>query len=276
MHFQRVFVILFFGCLILFSPRLYGQDPKPGFKSWFDYTMSYRLSKKYSFSFNQIWSLNVNPYRVGFIQNDLRLTYRLKYRTFLSIGYVWSLFKDSPSLRNRYDKIPNFTGMLGFSRVYTQFSYKHNFYSKRVQLKHTGSFQYFFPQLKKYQYRLTYAAKLYFRVKNFPWRGVPFVENKFFVYLGGVPARYYDETGNIIDRRSTNGIHRYRIKTGIRFRPSKKRFYLTPYFFFQKEFNPGFLSSDLNIAIPNSNRVSYRFNDYFVAGLNLEYKFKRK
>ena len=255
-----------------------GQDLKPGFKTWFDYTVEYQIQSKYIFGFNQIFSMNTQPYRLGFIQNDFGFDYRIKRRMYVGAGYVWSLFPDSQSLRNRYGLDPNVIGMLDFNRLYVDFSYKHDFFSKRVRLKHKASFQYFWPQLRKYRYRITYYFKFYFRIKHFPWRGVPFIENRFYIYLDGIPANYYDVvTGDIVETAPPNGLHRYRLKTGVRFRPGKARFYFTPYFFFQREFNTGLLPGhDLNIQNPTSGKYSYRFNNYFVVGINATYRFKQR
>jgi hypothetical protein len=253
-----------------------GQDKKPGFKTWFDYTVEYNFKKSFTLSFNQILSFNTNPYRLGFIQNDFGFDYRIKRRMYVGAGYVWSLFPDSQSLRDRYSLDPNIIGMLDFNRFYVDYSYKHTFFSKRVLLKHKASFQYFWPQLRKYRYRITYSAKFYFKIRHFPWRGVPFLENKFYIYLDGIPANYYDlQTGEIVATKPPNGLHRYRLKTGVRFRPAKARFYFTPYVFFQREFNTGLVpGNDLNILNPTTNSYSNTFNNYYVVGFNLTYRFK--
>lgn len=268
--------VLLLGILVIVSWPGWGQDLKPGFKTWFDYTVDFTYKRKYTVSFNQILSFNTDPYRIGFIQNDFGFDYRIKRRMYVGAGYVWSLFKDSQSLRNRYGLDPNIIGMLDFNRIYLDFSYKHDFFNKRIQLKHKSSFQYFWPELKKYEYRITYSAKFYFKLKNIPWRGVPFLENKFYIYLGGIPANYYDViTGDVIATEPPNGLHRYRLKTGVRFRPGKARFYFTPYFFYQKEFNMSILpGNDLNITNPTTGSARYRFNNYYVIGVNLTYRFK--
>ena len=262
--------------LISSSYKVAAQDKKPGFKTWFDYTIEYRFKKNYTLSYNQILSFNTNPYRLGFIQNDFAFDFRIKRRMYLGVGYVWSMFPDSKSLRNKYGLDPNIIGMLDFNRIYIDYSYKHNLFSKRLLLKHKVSFQYFWPQLSKYRYRITYAAKLYYKIKNFPWRGVPYLENKFFIYLDGIPANYYDlVTGDIVETTPPNGLHRYRLKTGIRFRPTKARFYFTPYFFYQREFNTGLIpGNELNVLNPTTNNYSNTFNNYYVVGFNLTFQFR--
>lgn len=275
---KRFRFALYFLLISLSISQTLAQDLRPGVKTWFDYTLEYNFKKSYTFGFNQIFSMNTSPYRLGFIQNDFGFDYRIKRRMYIGVGYVWTLFKDSKSLRERYGLDPNIIGMLDFNRIYLDYSYKHDFFSKRVALKHKFSFQYFWPELRKYQYRITYAFKFYFRFKNFLWNGVPYLENKFYVYLDGIPANYYDiVTGEIVKTSPPNGLHRYRIKAGVRFKPTKKRFYVTPYFFYQREFNTGLLpGNDLQIINPNTGSFSYTFNNYFVAGISLTYRFKTK
>jgi len=256
--------------LFICSFQLKAQNLKP----WLEYSLSHKFTKNVKAGFSQIYSFNTAPFEVGFAQTDFSATYRIKKRTNLQVGYIWAWFKDSPSMRTTYNVTPNFLGLLDdFSRVYASYSQKHRFLVKRLWLKHTASVQLFFPKLAKYGQRFTYSAKLYYKIKHFPMNGVPYLENKFFVYLGGIPTDYYDSNGSVIATNSTNGFHRYRLKLGVSLKPFDFPLSISPYIFYQRELN---FFSDLHAlnTVDPTGKIINKFNNYTVLGVRLAYNLK--
>ena len=124
-------------------------------------------------------------------------------------------------------------------RIYGNFSLKHNLV-KRLSLKHKIEYQYFFPDIDKYKTRTIYSARIGYNVKRSSL--TPYIENQLFYYNGGIIS---------------NGVKRYRFKTGLRFRPVKdSSMGLSFYYLFQNEFNTDELSD----------------NDYTVLGFSLSFK----
>jgi len=126
-------------------------------------------------------------------------------------------------------------------RLYGNFSYKHDL-AHRLSLKHKIEFQYFFTDLDKYKTRSLYSARLGYNVRRSSLS--PYLEGKLFYYQGGIIP---------------SGIKRYRIKTGISFKPIKdSSMRISVYSLFQNEIKTN--------QLPD--------NDYSVIGTNISFTIK--
>ena len=224
--------------LTLLSYTINSQDLTDNLKSWSGISVSYGINKNLKAKFSQLFAFNVSPVSYSFSQTKLGLSYKLKRRTYIEGGYVRGLFNDSSSLE-RQGASRGWFNTLAVDRIYGNFSLKHNLV-KRLSLKHKIEYQYFFPDIDKYKTRTIYSARIGYNVKRSSL--TPYIENQLFYYNGGIIS---------------NGVKRYRFKTGLRFRPFKdSSMGLSFYYLFQNEFNTDELSD----------------NDYTVLGFSLSIK----
>lgn len=235
---KKTFIVLLF----LFSSTVYSQDLTNNLKSWSGISVAYGINQNLRAKVSQLFAFNVSPTNYSFSQTKLALSYKLKRRTYIEGGYVRGLFNESNSLR-RQGATSGWFNTLAVDRVYGNFSYKHDIV-KRLSLKHKIEYQYFFSDLDKYKTRSRYAARISYNVRRSSL--TPYIENQLYYYQGGAIS---------------NGIKRYRFKTGLSFKPIKdSSMGISIYYLLQNEFSTDQLSD----------------NDYSVLGFNLSFKIKSK
>ena len=216
------------------------QDLTNNLKIWSGISVSYNLSSTFKTKLSQLIAYNASPSSYSFSQTKLSLSYKLKRRTYLEGGYVRGLFNDSNSLREQ-GAIDGWFNKLAVDRIYGNFSYKHDIV-KRLSLRHKIEFQYFFTDLDKYKTRTIYFSRIGYNVKKSSLS--PYIEGQFYNYSGGIIS---------------NGIKRFRFKSGLSFKPIKdSSMGVSLYYISQDEFKTEALSE----------------NDYAVLGINLSFKIK--
>jgi len=227
--------------LLFLTYELHSQDLTDNMKNWTDVSISYKINKDFKVKAKQLFTFNMSPYKYSFSQTKIGLAYKIKRRAYIEAGYVIGLFNESNSLI-RQGAIPAIFNTLAVSRIYGRYSYKHDLV-KRVSLKHKIEFQYFFTDLDKYKTRSIYATRLGYNVRKSSLS--PYIESQFYFYQGGT--------------KISNGIKRFRLKTGLSFKPVKgSSTRLSLYYFLQNEFNTEQLSD----------------NDYTVLGASVSFRIK--
>ncbi len=224
--------------LLFYNFTMNSQDLTDNLKNWVSISVSYGVNENFRVKLSQLSAHNITPYTYSFSQTKLALSYKIKRRMYVEGGYVRGLFNDSKSLRNQ-GATSGWFNTLAVDRVYGNFSYKHDLV-KRLSLKHKIEFQYFFPDIEKYKTRSLYSARLSYNVKRSSL--LPYLEAQYFYYQGG---------------DISNGIKRFRFKSGLSFKPIKNSSMKTSiYYLFQNEYNTN--------QLPD--------NDYAVLGINLSFK----
>ena len=227
---------------------------------WTTLGISKKISDKFSISYDQLHSFSLNDSRVNFIQPDLGIKYRLTKKIDARFGYTPTFSLDEVKGNQLlYHRIS------GRIKLNTKIS-------KRLRMRNSFTAEHHFTQRSKFQQRYYYRLDLYYRDTKLPWRLRPFMDQKLYWYANGRPLQYYDANGVPTTLESPDGLHAYRIKTGIKLYPSDKLM-LIVYYLKQKEFNSElFGSKDINSINPNSNSVRRRFYDFSVIGLSCTYK----
>ena len=131
-----------------------------------------------------------------------------------------------------------------------------------------------FNQRSKFQQRIFWTNKLYYRNKDLPLRFQPFITQKLYWYSNGRLLQYYDEEGDKSYLDSPDGLHAYRIQAGASVRLSRK-VNLTAYFMKQVEFNTSlFNGRDINDFNPNTKKIRRPFYDFSVVGISASVKIR--
>lgn len=219
---------------------------------WTTIGVSKKINDKFSASYNQLNSIDLNNNRFNFIQPDLRLNYNINKKLIATIGYSPTFSLDQISGNQLvYHRI---TGRI---RLRTRIS-------KRIRMSNSITAEHYFTQRSKFQQRYYYKLDLYYRNTKLPWRLRPYLTQKLYYYSNGRPMQYYDNNGASTEKKSPNGLHAYRLETGVKFYPTKK-FRFSVYYLKQVEFNAG--GSEINNINPNTGSIRRAFYDFNVIGL---------
>ncbi len=254
---HRALMILL-GALLM-AGSLAAQDLPPGFKAWQYSSLRLRLNPKNSVSFSELTALNTRPMSFQFLQVNGMYSRRLANRWNLDVGYARSWFKTSEEIRV-------------FQRVLVEIDFKQRW--GEFRMKHSFRAEYHWPQLRKWQSRFIYSNKIAYRFKELPLRPTPYLRNQLYWYQGGRDVSYFEEeTGELLERRPANGIHRYRMTAGVRMRLAK-RLYTSVFYTWQREFNmPGNEFRRLNVPNARGNTQA-PFNQFHLIGWSLDYTLK--
>lgn len=269
---RKIIVVIF---LVFFLNPLFSQDIFEGNKIWYSNYLHKKLNQKVYFTNYLLFSFNTNPHSFSFLQNDLAANYTLSKKVSINFAYSYAMYNWTKAYLSAYDQRISYLNTIGFNRISLGGSYEFKF--KRFwKLDQDFAAQLYFPQLEKYQYRFEYSMKLSFKESKTQFRITPFIQGSLYYYLNGVPIYYYTDAGDVGDYKSPNGLHRYRTKFGITFRPLKNRrkISMVIYYCMQKEFNIRGIGNDLNVTSPaggsmNSRNIVYPFNNYNIYGIQL-------
>ncbi len=227
---------------------------------WTSFGLSKKLNDKFSISYFQLNSLSLKDSRFNFIQPDLKIGYKLNKKWDLSINYTPTISLDTVQGNQSI-----FHRVSSRIRVSTKVS-------KRIRMKNSITTEFHFTQRSKFKQRIYYRLDLFYRDTKLPWRLRPFISQKLYWYSGGRLLQYYDTDGVKTDLKAPNGLHAYRIKTGIKLYPTDKVSF-SLYYQKQKEFNSSlFGTREINSLNPNSNKIRRSFYDFSVIGVSLNYK----
>ena len=252
-------------CFICYSTLL-AQDLSQDFKNWYLSSLSFKLSKRHTFSVGHLSSFDLTPnnYLHKFSQNQLNFSYRFSDQWIGSIGYAHSLIKGTKT-RTPYGRVQ--------AKLSHRVRWNHIRMTNCLRLEHN------FTQLAKFQQRLILSNNFQYYNRNWPLRLSPFIKNQVFYYQGGRPVKYWlpeedsIEEGVAFIEQAPNGWHRYRLTLGVRAR-LRKRLYASAFYAIQREFNTG-LSPYRAIHVPNSSgRIIRSFNNYSLLGISLAYTIK--
>ena len=228
---------------------------------WGIISLNKKIDKKMSVSYLQLNSVDINSGKFNFIQSEFSFNYKLKKRLISTLAY-------SPTF--------SLDGIAGNQFVYHRLAGKIKLKTKvlkRLYMSNSIVGEYHFTERSKWRQR--YYYRLDFEYKNnrkLPWKIRPFVSQKIYWYQNGRLLQYYDDLGNKTDLKSPNGLHAYRIKTGVKLSPLKKWNFIV-YYQKQKEFNTSiFGSSDINNINTNNNKIRRSFYDFSVIGFSCNYK----
>ena len=198
-------------------------------------------------------------------------------------GYSFSFFKWFPSYENRYPQQVSPFGTITFHKFSTGITHKFKYRDLPFRFKQDLVAQYFTPKLEKYQFRFLYKFKTTYVNKNLPLNLRPFAQLFLYYYHGGTPIFYFDDEGEEDRYASPNGLHRFRIKSGVSFKPFEKHkfFSVVLYYALNKEFNIDGLGNELNHKRPIDAEDPGRFrqitdvpfNNYSILGFQLNFIF---
>lgn len=234
---RRLICLMIFSIFILQAAK--SQDLTNNFKNWYGLNLNTKINDNLKLKFGVLLSENTAPSSYSFAQGKLGLSYKIKKYTYVEVGYVKELLNDSQKKRDLYNITPGLFNKLEFDRIYTSFSFKHVLIN-RLSLKHELEAQLFMPAVQKYKSRYIYSGKLAYNIKKSSI--TPYIENQVYYYAGG------DISG---------GIKRYRLVSGIRFRPFDDFPLSTSlYYLYQNEFSTSPLSE----------------NDYTALGISLTFR----
>jgi len=243
--------------LCIFSQSILAQDLPSKFLNFYSYNFDYKLNKKVKLKAGNLFSFDTKTYKMNFTQFKLGATLRWNKKLSSDFYYKPMLFKGA-------------TKDIWYHRLSANLTHRSKLF--RLPLKNTITTEVFSPSPRKHKYRFIYTAKLSFKNKVLPLRATPYIKYQLYYYLGGTKVNYYDTTGTqLLATNSPDGFHRYRLGTGVRFRPVKK-FYVTLYYIWQEEFNmKSSKNRELNIPNQSQTRIINPFNDYQVVGLSFSY-----
>ena len=258
------------------------QDLLESNKIWYSSYIYKKIDNRWFADAYLLTSVNGDDHSFAFNQNDFTLNYKLNRKLSVMGGYSFSFYKWLPSYEHRYAQDISPFGTISFHKFSAGITHKFKYRELPFQFKHDLVAQYFVPKLEKYQIRLVYKLKASYRNKNLPLNMVPFAQAFVYYYLNGTPLFYYDDEGGIEDYASPNGIHRVRLKGGVKITPIKRwsNFNAVVYYAYNKELNFG-PGNDLNVRrpIPVENPERFRqitdvpFNNYGIIGFQLNFIF---
>lgn len=269
---------LIFSLIVLTSSFLKGQDLSSNQKLWLSNYTFVKINSRFSLDNFVVVSHDLHKNnRLGFAQTDLSFNYNYTKQLRFFIAYSNNQFRFLNSYFERYDTEPNSLGMFTVHRLGlgTQYTWKINrnwrYINKFVS-------QYYTPKLLKYQFRHMYTGTINYRHRKLPFKLQPFAQYFLYYYSGGFKYDYIDEENNEVESAAPNGLHRYRARFGVGFKPFRKYKPLSfkLYYGFQQEFNTPF-GNNLNIQRFEEDSelvfTDLKFNNYQIWGAQLNLIF---
>lgn len=278
-------------CISLLSiTTLLGQDLTNDTKTWFGYAVNLSIGKRFKGKVSQLYSIDLrNILRLGFTQTDVMVAYKVMSRHYLQFEFSNAQYPWGSNFE-RLGRLNNALNLVGYQRLTLNYNFSHRLLkkNKKLKLKHYIIAQVFFPQPEKHRARFIYSFRLYYSDKKWFWRMSPYISSSVYYYLGGNPIAYYNEVGDVLAYQAPNGFHRFRIKTGVSFKPLKKTpLTITLYGIMQWEFNlnlfpytqmnyrrPVPISSIRYPYEPNSTITEQPFNNYTTIGVQISYRIR--
>lgn len=237
-------ILLFF----LITNCLFSQNTKV----WASESLRIRLDK--NFAFRLSYFQNYQKGKFTYTQFGWNISHRLHEQLNLSIGFKKTtiLKKDRATYR--------------LSTGFTWASKKHPF-------RQSFTLEYDYPGSSKYSLRLGYSARIRHRVKFWGQKWYPYADLKFYYFSGGRERNYYSEERELLFTSSPEGLHRFRLSTGVSVRPNKW-LSLKTFLLWQNEFNLLKNEKALNLVNPRNNKVRNTFSNYMVIGISTQITLK--
>ncbi len=243
---------------------------------WYSAYLYKKLNYRWSVDVFALTAMRSFEHNFWLGQVNLGANYRINRFWTFSFGYGHAVYPYSDWWEDRYEQDPNFLNTIGFSVLNLSIRRDNNI-GKWLRLSNRFTIQYYIPRFEKYQIRPQYNVRLSYRKSNLPLRLRPFVQGALYYYYNGVEVDYYDEDFNVVETEAPNGLHRFRVRAGLNFRPFKKvkSLYMVLYYGLNKEFNLEGFGNELNFLRPSEDGerffTTYRFNNYTIYGVQFNY-----
>ena len=270
-------------CAVLMSNVFFcsAQDLLQGNKNWYSTYLYFKLGKRFFIDDYLLDGYDTQGHKFSFVQNDLAINYKVSKKLTAFIGCANYIYKWNPTFLSAYNNQVSRLGTISFVRASVGLKYKFHFL-KNFEMDQSLAFQSYYPSLEKYQSRIAYSNQLSFSSKKIVWSLTPFAQVGLYYYLNGIPSMYYDNDGQMSGYYSSDGLHRARIKFGIKMKPLKNnnKFGVIFYYCIQKEFNMNELgghdlNTSRNVPITEKQTVTYPFNNYNIYGVQLNFIFSK-
>ncbi len=267
--------------LLLLIPMTKAQDLTPGNKVWYSNYTYVRLNSRFYLDNFLVASFDLNEgHPFGFVQTDLGLNYRLSKKVHFLVAYSNTQMRYFDSYEYRYDRESNWWDKFTVHRIGVGGQYRLKL-SPKWRFNQKLVAQYYTPQLEKFRFRGVYSGKLSFRHRKAPLQMTPYVQYFLYYYAGGkeLEIPQVEETFSEFEEEQftepPNGLHRYRLRAGLRFKPipSYKPLSMVFYYAAQREFNLDGFGSALNIPVEGRSRPLLPFNNFNIIGAQLNLIF---
>lgn len=276
---KRSIYLAFFLIVGMKSVQTNAQDLIAGSKTWYSTYLYFKLNKHFYIDDYILNGYNTEGHTFSFVQNDLALNYKLTKRLTGFVGVANYIYKWNPSYKGVYNNPVSRFGTISFLRGSVGLKCDFKFF-KKFEMDQSLSFQYYYPSLEKYQSRIAYGNKISFTSRKAVWSLSPFIQAGLFYYLNGMPTMYYDSDGQFEGYYSSDGLHRARLKIGLKMKPFKKskNFGMVLYYCVQKEFNMDQLgghplNTSSNRPMDQQQVIIYPFNNYSIYGVQFNFIF---
>lgn len=246
-----------------------------GTKVWYSNYLHKRLNQRFAIDNFSMLGLRSVEHRFGFFQTDLGVRFRFNRIWSVRAGYGLILFKHNNWWKKRYKVDPKALNSVVFQNLSFEVS-RTDRPGRYLKIKQKLVGQAYIPKFEKYQLRFQYVLKLSYRRSNLPLKMKPFIQGAVYYYQNGAPIVYKNENKVMVNYGTPNGIHRFRIKGGINFKPFKgKRLpSFSLYYAYNREFNIDGFGRDLNvtrISPKGKKRIVNRFNNFGIIGLQMNW-----
>lgn len=258
---SRLLVVLlgFFLLQSLWGNSIFAQDVEDKMKLWFPISLGFKLTDKLSLSTSQSLAFKYKPFGMNFFSSGYGANYELSKSWDASASYALSWFPNGVEGHDMFHKFQ------------TRLDYRHKVVGLRM--KHSLRYEFYIPTLQKFQSRIRYGNKIYFDNNFLPFSMRPEITNEIYYYFGGVPVVTYDLEGNPVSFLSPDGLHRYRLTLGLRFKAAPG-IWLTFNYRRQWEFNTGMNPKrELNVPQGPGTSPKLGFNNLSFFNLGLSHTF---
>ncbi|GEM_PF-1521973 len=257
------------------------QDLTQDQKIWYSNYLLLKINKKTYFDNYLLNGYNASGHKFSFVQNDFAFNYKISNKLIAFVGVANYFYKWSPIYNQSYSGSISKLGTISYIRGSVGLKFKFKFL-KNFEMDQSIGFQSYYPSLDKYQSRIVYNNQISFTTRKMPLKLTPYAQAGFFYYLNGTPSLYYSENGDYDGYYSSNGLHRMRVKFGVKMKPIKanENFGISFYYCIQKEFNLNSLGGHpLNTSrigsVTAAQTITNPFNDYNIIGVQFNYIFSK-
>lgn len=248
-------------CLLVLFVFISGSlQAQSEWKNWYSAQLDLGVTKKFDLRVSHLRSYVLsNNYSNDFNQSAVHLDYDFTKKFSLSAGATINGSQSAAEGKNRVSL--RATYKIHLADVLT--------WSNSLQGElHSAS-------ETRYRERVILITKLGTKKRLEFLRLSPSVSYSLFYNIGGNPVQYYDpKTGEPLIKNQADGFHRGRLNVNLNSKITD-RFSVSVYYMLQREFN---LFTDefhqINVVNPNTGKVTRRFDNYQVAGVNLNYEIK--
>lgn len=227
---------------------------------WNNFGISAPLTKKLSarVSYLKSFSFTDHAFETSFNWYAFRLNYDYNRDWDFSIGSAWMNLPTAN--RTTFRVMAEGTHRIKLDR--------------RFVLRNSLQLESHNEQENRFDYRFIYSARIGLRKRLDFLNVAPSLTYGLFFNVGGDPLRYFNEQGEQIARKSSNGFHRGRLMANFNFKISDP-IRLSVFYTNQHEFNLGVSkTNEINVLNPNTGRIQRRFNNQHIIGFSLSFQLK--